>query len=213
MKIKHPVLSNLLRRIVMAVMMIALSVSLAWAGQPTDQLKETLNQMITTLNNPTLKAKNKVQEKRNALHNILKCRFDQEALAERALGNHWNKITPEEKQAFIKVFIPLLEKTYFDKIDAQLATTGDISGENIHYINEMVKGDYAQVETKILAGEAAPIPVIYRLKNNQGNWYVVDMAIEGVIITKNYRAQFDEILARDSLATLIKTLQDKLASP
>jgi len=194
------------------ILTILLSAFSIWAGQPTDQLKETLDQMVKALNDPALKEKDKVQEKREALHNILKCRFDQEALAERALGNHWNKITPEEKQSFIKVFITLLEETYFDKIDTQLATSGDISSENIRYLQETIKGDYVQITTEISTAGAAPIPVIYRLKSNQGNWRVVDMAIEGVIITKNYRSQFDEILARNSFDDLIKKLEEKLES-
>ena len=54
--------------------------------------------------------------------------------------------------------------------------------------------------------------MIYRLKNHYGDWRVVDMAIEGVVITRNYRAQFNEILARSSFDDLIKKLEDKLAS-
>jgi len=212
MNLLHQIFGRVTRKITIAIAVLIFTISInVWAGQPTDQLKDTLDRMVNVLNDPTLKAKDRIQEKRKALHEILKCRFDEEALAERALGNQWNKISPEEKKAFIKVFISLLEQTYFDKIDAQLASSGEITSENIHYNKELIKGEYAQIETQITAGEDAPIPVIYRLKNLKGDWRVVDMAIEGVIITKNYRAQFDEILARNSFDELIRKLETKLA--
>jgi len=50
---------------------------------------------------------------------------------------------------------------------------------------------------------------LYLLKNKQGSWLVCDVAIEGVSIAKNYRAQFKEILANSSFAELIDKLKSK----
>ena len=83
------------------------------------------------------------------------------------------------------------------------------SEKNILYLNETVKGSYVVVATKIITNEDTEIPVLYLFKNKQGNWLVCDVAIEGVSIAKNYRAQFNEILANSSFKELIAKLKSK----
>jgi len=72
-----------------------------------------------------------------------------------------------------------------------------------------VKGKYVIVSTKILTSDNAEIPILYLFTNKQGNWLAVDIAIEGVSLVKNYRAQFEEILANSSFAELITKLKSK----
>ncbi|UCG64687.1 MAG: ABC transporter substrate-binding protein [Deltaproteobacteria bacterium] len=199
---------------VYAIVPLVLTVLLSspnWAGpRPvTDYLKETLDQMIEVLNDPSFKTPDKQNEKKDILLKLIKERFDEEEFARRALGAHWQKRTQEEKQEFVKIFSDLLERTYLDKIDAYLAKAGSFSEKNILYLNETVKGSYVVVATKIITNEDTEIPVLYLFKNKQGNWLVCDVAIEGVSIAKNYRAQFNEILANSSFKELIAKLKSK----
>ena len=131
----------------------------------------------------------------------------------RALGAYWGKTSEEEKAEFIEVFSALLERTYLDQIDAHLAKTGNFSGKNILYLSETAKGSYVIVSTKILTNEDTEVPVLYLFKNKQGAWVVCDVAIEGVSIAKNYRAQFTEILATSSFKELVAKLKSKQQMP
>jgi phospholipid transport system substrate-binding protein len=197
-------------KIVLFVLMVLLS-SLSWAeSRPvTNYLRETLNQIITVLNDPSLKTPGKEDERKDILLKLIKERFDEEEFSRRALGVHWRKRTKEERKEFVQAFSDLLERTYLDKIDTYLAKAGSFSEKNILYLNETVKGRYVVVATKIITSENAQIPVLYLLKNKQGNWLVCDVAIEGVSIAKNYRAQFKEILANSSFKELISKLKSK----
>ena len=181
--------------IVLALMVVLSSIAWAGPGKVTDCIKGTLNQMIEVLNNPSLKTPDKKNERNDILLQLIKERFDEQEFARRALGSNWRVRTEEEKKEFVDAFSNLLEQTYLDKIDAYLTKAGNFSEKNILYLNETVKGKYVIVSTKILTGENAEIPVLYLLKNKQGSWLVCDVAIEGVSIAKNYRAQFKEILA------------------
>jgi len=196
--------------VVLVVLVVFLS-SAIWAGsQPvTGSLKGTLDQIIDVLNDPSLRTPGKENERRDILLKLVKERFDEEEFARRALGTHWGERTNEEKQEFVEAFSDLLQGTYLDKIDAYLAKAGSFSGKNIRYLNETVKGNYVIVTTKLLTSDNAEIPVLYLFKNNQGNWLVCDVAIEGVSIAKNYRAQFKEILANSSFRELIAKLKSK----
>ena len=192
------------------VLMVSLA-SFVWAapGPVTDSLKGTLDKIIDVLNDPSLKTPGKENERKNTLLKLIKERFDEEAFARRALGVHWKKRTKEEKQEFVEIFSDLLERTYLKKIDDYLAKAGNFSGKNIAYLNETVKGRYVIVKTKVIVNDETQIPVLYLFKNKQGNWLAVDIAIEGVSLVKNYRAQFKEILANSSFAELIDKLKSK----
>lgn len=179
------------------------------AATVTDQLKETLDRLITVLNDPSLKATGKDKERREILHKLLAERLDEERFAKKALGKYWRDRTEDEKHEFIEVFSDLLERTYLQKLDTYLVEAGSISADNILYIKETVKGRYAIVETKVVSGEGSEIPIHYRLVNEKGNWFICDMSIEGVIVTKNYRAQFYEMLADMSFKKLIERLKAK----
>ena len=192
------------------VLMVSLA-SFVWAapGPVTDSLKGTLDKIIDILNDPSLKTPGKENERKNTLLKLIKERFDEEAFARRALGVHWKKRTKEEKQEFVEIFSDLLERTYLKKIDDYLAKAGNFSGKNIAYLNETVKGRYVIVKTKVIVNDETQIPVLYLFTNKQGNWLAVDIAIEGVSLVKNYRAQFKEILANSSFAELIDKLKSK----
>jgi phospholipid transport system substrate-binding protein len=197
-----------------AVALLVLTVllsSAAWAGPGpvTDYLKGTLDQIIEVLNDPSLKVPGKENERGNLLLKLVKERFDEEAFARRALGAHWRKRTKEEKQEFVKIFSDLLERTYLKKIDDYLAKADSFSGKNILYLNETAKGRYVVVETKVITNKDTQIPIHYLFKNKQGNWLACDIAIEGVSLVKNYRAQFKEILASSSFKELIDKLKSK----
>jgi len=196
--------------VVLFVLMVSLS-SFVWAapGPVTDSLKGTLNKIIDVLNDPSLKAPNKKNERKDILLKLIKERFDEEAFARRALGVYWKKRTKEEKQEFVEIFSDLLECTYLKKIDDYLAKAGTFSGKNIRYLNETVKGRYVIVKTEVIINKETQIPVLYLFKNKQSNWLAVDIAIEGVSLVKNYRAQFKEILATSSFAELIAKVKSK----
>ena len=196
--------------VVLFVLMVLLS-SAAWAGPGpvTDSLKGTLDKIIDVLNDPSLKAPDKKNERKDILLKLIKERFDEEAFARRALGVHWKKRTKEEKQEFVEIFSDLLERTYLKKIDDYLAKAGNFSEKNILYLNETVKGRYVVIETKVVTNKDSEFPIHYLFKNKQGNWLAVDIAIEGVSLVKNYRAQFKEILASSSFKELIAKLKSK----
>ncbi|MBN2466949.1 MAG: ABC transporter substrate-binding protein [Deltaproteobacteria bacterium] len=200
------------RRITWIGMFLVLLVSfyaLAWAGPATDSLRMTLDRIIEVLNNPSLISPDKKNERREILHNLLKERFDGDEIARRALGRHWGNRTDEQREEFIRLFNDLLERTYFEKIDTYLEKTKGFSGENITYLAEKVNERYTIVETTVLVDKETEIPVHYLLRFKNDNWFVCDIAIEGVSIVKNYRVQFAEILNRSSFEDLLAQLKNK----
>jgi phospholipid transport system substrate-binding protein len=174
----------------------------AWAGQVTDQLKQKVDRALKVLGDQSLKAPGMEIKRRQTLRAIGDEIFDWEEMAKRSLGIHWKERTPEEKKEFVKLFADLLERTYMDKIEKY-------SGEKITYVNETIEGRYALLESKIQTKNDTEVAVNYWLINKNGTWWVYDVSVEGVSLIKNYRTQFNEILARSSYQELVKKLKSK----
>ena len=195
--------------VVFVLAVLLSSTARAGTGPVSNYLKETLNQIIEVLNNPSLQTPDKEDERRDILLKLIKKRINEEAFAIKALGAHWQNRTEEEKKEFVEIFSDLLERTYLKKIDDYLAKAGTFSEKNILYLNETTKGPYVVIETKIIVSKDTEIPVHYLFQNKQGDWLAIDIAIEGVSLVKNYRAQFSEILSQSSFEELITRLKSK----
>jgi phospholipid transport system substrate-binding protein len=174
----------------------------AWAGGPTDRMKETTDKIIAIVSDPALKGPDKAEAKKSSIRDVVDDLIDWEEMSRRSLGIHWQKRTDEEKKEFVRLFSQLIEKTYRDKVE-------DYSGERVNYVGERIDGDYAEVESRIVTSKNTEIPVNYKMSRKQGKWWVYDIVIEGVSFVNNYRTQFNSILASSSYPGLVKQLKAK----
>jgi phospholipid transport system substrate-binding protein len=129
--------------------------------------------------------------------------FDFEAIAKRALGPRWNQESVDKQQEFTREFSKLLFNTYLAQIEKY-------TDERIIYGKPHVSGDEAVVPTRIVGGQGG-INVDYYVHLKDGYWKAYDVAIEGVGLVNNYRAQFNAILSRSSFDDLLRQLRQKVA--
>lgn len=184
--------------------LVGLMVSPAVAGPATDQLKQRVDQVIKTLEDPALK--DKAAERQSAIRKIAEDVFDYPEAARRALGAHWNARTPEEREEFVRLFADVLERAYVSKIDLY-------RGENVKYVGEAADGDQTTVKTRIVTKQGSEVPVEYRMYLKNGRWLVYDVVIEGVSLVSNYRTQFNKIVQTESYQALVDRLRTKEAAP
>ena len=175
----------------------------AWAGVPTEKIKETTDKILSIVTDPSLKDPSKGGEKKALIRKVVDEMCDWEEMARRSLGRHWAQRSDEEKKEFVHLFGQLLERTYSDRVEGY-------SGEKVNYIGERVDGDYAEVEVKVVTSKNTEIPVVYKLRAKDKNWWVYDIAIEGVSLVHNYRTQFSNIMATSSYQGLVKKLKEKV---
>jgi len=202
-------MNRFLKTAVFLFLILVCYTSFVYAGEVTERIRTTLERIINTLNDPELKKIEMTDQRKSALHQVLKDSFDEEEFARRSLKGYWAKLSEAERKEFASVFIDLLETTYFEKIDAYAKEVEHFSSENITYINEKVMGRFAVVETKIKISNDGCVRVDYRMINKNGKWVVCDLVIEGVSVVKNYRAQFNEVLLNSSFNDLLLRLKSK----
>jgi phospholipid transport system substrate-binding protein len=173
------------------------------AGVPTEQIQETTNKILKVVQEHRGDDETVAEERRSAIRKIVGRRFDWNSMARRSLGRHWQSGNDAQKAEFIDLFSRLLENTYMDKVEGY-------SGEEVLYENERMDGEYARVFVKILTNKNTEISVEYRVKNHSGDWLVYDVVIEGVSLVKNYRSQFNSLMASGDFEKMLEKLRKKV---
>jgi phospholipid transport system substrate-binding protein len=181
-------------------------VQAAPGGAPLEQIRQTVETVLTVLRDPALQGPAHVAERRLKLRQTILQRFGFAEMAQRALGPHWRQRTPAERQEFVTLFSDLLAYSYLDKIASY---TGE---QNVLYGKETIDlAGYAVVDTAIVSPYGMPVDVSYRLLRRDTAWQVYDVVIEGVSLVNNYRTQFNNIIIQESYSGLVKRLKLKHA--
>ena len=165
---------------------------------PTDRVRQAVDGILTVLQDNQLEREQRWQE----IGAIIRERFDIEAMSQSVLATNWKKATPEEKRDFIEFFSQYLENTYRQKIEGY-------TDEEVLFTGETVKGERATVETAIVT-DTSTIPVLYKMRQNNGEWFAYDVVVEGVSLVRNYRDTFAAIVRSEGMDGLILSLQDSI---
>ena len=159
-------LTSFCRGIVIFLLIFGLAVP-GLAGEPTDQIKVTVDKIIAILTDPELKVPEKADERRRLIRRTADEIFYWQEMARRSLAIHWKKRTDEEKKEFVPLFADLLERTYMNRVE-------DYSGENVRFDGEKIKGKYSLVSATVFTSKNVEIPVKYRLKKKGDGWLIYD---------------------------------------
>lgn len=181
---------------------LASHVPWAAAGEPMEKVRQTVDTVLTIVNNKALQP----QERRTQIRQAVLQRFGFEEMAQRSMGQHWRSLTPQQRQEFVELFTDLLERSYMSRIESYKA-----GPQGVRYLKEGIEDDRAVVHTEILSERDLAAMVDYKLLHKDGDWKVYDIVIEGVSLVNNYRIQFNTIILKDSYAGLVKQMRTKLA--
>lgn len=187
------------RRIVLGMLLPLLALSVpdgARAGSVTDQMAADIDRVFQTLADPALKAN--ADGRRLALRALTRDLFDLTEMAARSLGTHWQRRTPEEREAFPKLLGPLIE--------SHILMLDGAAGARIDYVGETVHGDRAVVRTRIPGTHGRGMSLDYRLVRRGERWLIYDLLVDDVSLVDNYRAQFQKIIRTASYAELVRKL-------
>ena len=187
--------------VVLTVAMLA-AFDPASAGPPTEQLRAQMDGVIKVLEDPELKREGRQGERRAAIRRLANEIFDFSETARRSLGQHWQARTPAEREQFVRLYADLLERSYIGKIELY-------SGERILFVGDTIERDQATVRTRLQTKAGTEIPVDYRMHRVGDRWLTYDVAIEGVSMVANYRAQFNKIIQASGYGSLVSKLTEK----
>ena len=187
-------------RILIISIGIIISFSLAAAdySTPTGRVKDATDKVIAVL-----KEKSNDREARwRKIAAVIRESFDFRSMSQSVLATHWKRATEDEQQRFTDFFSQYIEETYRSKIESY-------TDQKIIYKDETIRGDRAVVETVIVT-DTTEIPVNYKLKNNDGQWFAYDVVIEGISLVANYRDTFSAIVKNEGMDGLMTDIQRRI---
>jgi phospholipid transport system substrate-binding protein len=176
----------------------------AWAGPPTDQLRDGVDRVFKILRDPAMAGDANATQRRKAILTAAGTIFDFGEMAKRSLGQHWAARTPAERTQFVALFTDLMQKSYISKVDQH-------GGAKMVFRGETVDGDLASVRTTIPLSNGSEMPLEYRMHTADARWQVYDLSIDGISLVSNYRSQFNKVIRTDSYETLVTRLKSHQA--
>ena len=187
------------------LLLASVSAGAAWAGPPTEQLRDGVDRVLKALRDPELRGDSHVEQRRIAIGKVADEIFDFGDMAKRALGPHWAQRAPAERVEFVRLFTELIQRAYVSKVDQHASAT------KMTFRGETVDGAYAVVQTTIPLSNGSTMPLDYRMHNTRDRWQVYDLSIDGISLVANYRAQFNKVIRTSSYAALVTRLKSQQA--
>ena len=130
--------------------------------------------------------------------------FDHRGMTALAVGQHWRKASPQQKQRLAEEFRTLLMRTYASSLSA----FGD---QKFEFRPLKLKPDDTDVsvQVRVLQSGAQPIPVEYDMEKTARGWKCYDVRVGGISLVVNYRTEFSNIVRDKGIDGLIEALETK----
>ena len=174
-----------------------------WASAPTDG-PLAITRSVLERSNVIVRSADDRAQKLHALSELLRDFLDTEALARLAADKHLAGRSDAEVKEFLTLFHEFFVRTYTQRL--LLFDAPDFA-----YGAEKVDGDTARVGTEVVT-PGDRFAVDYTLHREAAGWRATDIEVEGVSLAKNFRAQFDAAVAKDSFQGLLDRLRAKVGS-
>jgi phospholipid transport system substrate-binding protein len=196
------------RSALVALLCLVFAAPIARADPNTDaakaSLQVTVDQVLAVLNDKSLDQPTRLKK----LEQVALDRFDFPRMTLLVLGKNRGQLSPEQLREFQEEFKTHLSLTYGKQIEKYTSDEKIEIGEARAEPNKDVT-----VRSKVVGGAAGDgLRIDYRLRDDAGNWKIIDVVPEGVSLIQNFRSQVQEIVTQKGVGQLIQTLRDKNAS-
>ena len=129
--------------------------------------------------------------------------LDLKNIGQLVLGVYWRKASAEERTAFLNAFMDFTTKTWADRFNLyqgqKIIFTGARNAEKKQlYVDSVIQNN-------------PPVEVIWRLKQKDNAYRIIDIIIEGVSMAMSYRNEYSSFLQTHSgdINALTKELKTK----
>jgi phospholipid transport system substrate-binding protein len=190
------------------VALCALSAAPGFAADkgPSDVLKHFNKQVEVLLRKTPAKDSPEAKKQQEDIKQNAAQLLDYSELAKRSLAQHWETLKPAQREEFNATFREMLEKNYVKQIKSNI-------DYQVQYLDESVTGDESRVKTIIKIkdkGKTLDAEIEYKMHKVGPNWMVFDIITDEVSLVRNYKTQFNKIIAEQGYDKLIEKMKSKL---
>ncbi len=183
----------------------AVAQSVAPKEAPEAFVERVSNQIITTIeSDKNLQTGNK-KAVEAMVDRVMMPNVDFLRMTRMAVGPQWRKATPEQRETLQQLFRETLIAVYSGGMSMAL-------NQEVRVLPNTQKDDTEAVVRTGMRTKNDPskpeIMMVYRLRNDKGNWKMIDVNVEGVWLVSNYRSQYGNIAAQEGIEGLIRRMQE-----
>ncbi len=168
---------------------------------PVAFLEDFSDRALELLADGTLSA----DQRRDGLQRFFRLGFDLDSISRFVLGRHWRAASEPERSEFKALFEAFIVGFYSNKLDGY-------SGETLRLgATRRLDDETAAVSSQIIRPRGAAIRLDWRLKNQDQNWRIVDVVVEGVSLAIVQRSEFDSVIRNNGgkVESLLAVLREK----
>ena len=192
----------LLQAILLQAVFLLSFLPASWAQQPTppDVLVKTVTMEVVDLiaKDKEIRAGNRAK-----LIEVIEAKvlphFNFASMTSLAMGQNWNKATPEQKKLLIEEFKTLLVRTYASALAAY-------SDQRLDFrpLRAKPTDTDVTVNVRVMQAGAQPVPIDYSMEKTGSGWKVYDVMVGGVSLVANYRTEFTATIRESGIDALIR---------
>ena len=139
---------------------------------------------------------------------VLSNTYDIPSMSRMAVGQSWGALNPAQQAGIIEAFTRMMIANYANQFDG-------FSGERFEIVQTIDRAPADKlIKTKLVQASGKAVALDYLMRNNGGEWKVVDVYLDGTISElASRRAEFSAILKSGGPDALINSLRrqgDKL---
>ncbi len=147
------------------------------------------------------------QEKDKRFYKLLNGALDLDFIGQFVLGRNWRTATEQQRKEFITVYRDLNIATWSKRFN-------EFKGKTFVFKGTTPSSSKGQVfvNSEVPMDQGAPAKVLWRVREKNGNYKIVDIVIEGVSLAQASRSEYTSFIKNNpgGLDALIKDLNNKL---
>ena len=172
-------------------------IAMAQEKSATTFVNTLVNNIIENVLTPDISK----EEKTKRFEKYILDAVDTQAIAKTVLAQYWRTISPKEKDDFVDAFKEMAIKMTAERFNMY-------NGQEVKFFSERpAQGKNQVFVDSTVTHESKDIQVVWRVREKDGKYQVLDIIIEGVSMTLNYRNEYTSFLQNHTIQDLIAELK------
>jgi len=186
------------------VLVVLSTPSVSHGEQPIDVLQKSIKMGIAILEDPQYQNITEKDRQQEILCEAAWEAFDFKEFSKRVLGSNWLTFTSSQRRKFIDVISEFLCKYYITRLQERY------TDEKVIYLSQHPLTDSRALVKVSVLWKGVEVPVEVRMLRRNDTWKVYDIIVLGVSGVRNYRAQLQTILLKQSPAQVIGLIENRI---
>ena len=173
----------------------------ALASDPAVEFVSTLADRIIL---DVLESKETREKKLETFREDFNDALDLKSIGQFVLGRYWKTTNEKDREDFLKAFTNFTTLSWSDRFD-------QYNGQKITFsVSRNAEGNQLYIDSQIM-NRGSPVEVIWRVRQKDNNYKIIDIIVEGVSMAMSYRNEYTAVLQKNSgdVSKLTNELNEK----